>query len=115
MGIDFIAYDEDGHTVFAESCRWLRDWAPRELFWVSVAGKHVMTTEDIGAYMALMKAYLSKLRFVAADSEDEDSYDKWVSENGEAWIDDWICQKLHAFVGLLQTCIDMQLMGRWSI
>lgn len=117
MGIEFVVYNQaSGQTVICESVKWLRDNAPHELFYGNKhAMKELMSTDDIQHYMEDMKQYLDALTFKAADSSNEDDYNKWVSRNGEHWIDDWVYGKLASFADILTQACELGLVARWSI
>jgi 5-methylcytosine-specific restriction endonuclease McrBC GTP-binding regulatory subunit McrB len=117
MGIDFVVYNEvSGKTVFCESVKWLRDSAPRELFYGNNhTMKEVMTTDDLRLYFQDIKRYTNALQFQKADPNDEDDWDKWVSKDREHSIEDWLWQKLVSFQNILKQAIELGLVARWSI
>lgn len=117
MGIDFVAMDPSGNAVCAFASKWLRDYAPRELFWGSPngAGKAELTIDDLKSYQQEFKSYIQDLHFVEANPEEEGDYDKWVSTDGQKKIDSDIYEWIQNFVHFLQNCIDRGFSARWSI
>lgn len=121
MGIDFVAYDASGATVFCESVKWLRDEAPHELFYGSqYAMKEVLMKSDITGYRNQIRDFLDGLRFIQANPEVEEIYDewydKWESVDGdEISIEDWLYWKLRELQGTLTKCVELDLSVRWSI
>lgn len=117
MGIDLVTIDSSGNLGFAFACKWLRDDAPRELFWESEygAGKREMTLDDLKTYQQEFKTYIQNLHFQAANPDDEEDYDKWISFDGQKSIDWDIYNCIEGFIYFLQGCINKGYSAYWSI
>lgn len=121
MGIDFIATDLSGNSVFGHTAKFIFNDCPDIVSWASpLAGKTNFTPEDIQKYLVSFQDFEKKLVYKPADPEDEDDYDKWVftdendQQNGYC-LDYWTHQKVLFFIGTLEICVKRGLGGYWSI
>jgi hypothetical protein len=115
MGIELVAIDSHGKAIFCESVKWLRDEAPHELFYGNLhAMKDKMMPSDVRSYRDDIDSYLAKLHFQEANPEDEDDYNKWITDDKKEWIDDWLYWRLKDFSGILSNCCEKGLSAYWS-
>jgi hypothetical protein len=115
MGISFEVYNKEGEHLYGYSCKWLRDDAPRSLFWESsTVGKEYMTTQDISYYLDEFIAYKNSLEFEATLSEDDDNYDKWINYKKNEWMDTSTYEWMVGFMKILNECIVKGYTARWS-